>query len=146
MSGEQAKLLLLGHVRAVKALRDQRREINADIAERKKEMRDQGFDARRVEDVVRWMEQCEKHGRETVDEAEAMFELYRGVVESEGKPVEQLMGSERDRELLARFAPQDQQQVKGPTRKQRAVHDALAAAACNRAMRDPGRDPGRVPG
>src|SRR5947207_2775563 len=87
MSADQAKQLLLGHVRAVKALRDQRREINADIAERKKEARDQGFDAKRIEDVVRWQEQCEKHGRPAVDEAEAMFELYRGVVEGEGKSV-----------------------------------------------------------
>lgn len=144
MSGrasEQAKALLLGHVRAIRALRAQRREINGDIAEEKKDAREHGFDARRIEDVVRWQEECEKKGRPAVDEAEAMFELYRLTVEGEGKTLDEMMGSDRDRELLAKFAPEDQQPLKGPTRKQKAVHDALAAAACSRSLHERGRGP-----
>ena len=130
-----AKQLLLGHIRVVKALRENRREINADIAERKKEAREQGFDGTKIEEVVRWIEKVEKHGRDVMDESEALYDLYRQTWDGGGIDLDEVMDDARDRALLKMFAPDDQSAVKGPTKKQKAVSDALAAAQCSQAMR-----------
>lgn len=132
---DRAKKALLGHIRAIAALREARREINADIAERKKMAKDEGFEAKRIEEVVRWQEQCDKHGREAVDDVEAMFELYRNVLEGEAKPLSDQMATDRDRELLAVFAGEDQLAVSGPTKKQKAVNAALTGAQISRMNR-----------
>lgn len=134
-SSDHAKQLLLGHIRAVRDLREQRRELNAAIAERKKDARDQGFDGTKIEEVVRWIEKVEKHGRDVMDESEALYDLYRSTWDGGGVDFDALMDDARDRALLKMFAPDDQTTPAGPTRKQKAVADALAAAACNRAMR-----------
>lgn len=134
-ASDQAKALLLDFIRRLRALRDQRREINADMAEVRSEAKAAGFDAKRIEMVVRWQEECEDKGREIVDEGEALFDLYRSVVDGEGKNLEEIMDDARDRALLKIFAPDDQLAPKGPTKREKAVNDALAAAACNRAMR-----------
>ncbi|MCT2398513.1 GapR family DNA-binding domain-containing protein [Novosphingobium mangrovi (ex Huang et al. 2023)] len=134
-SSGHSKDLLLGHIRAVRDLRDQRRDINADIAARKKEARDQGFDSTKIEEVVRWMEKCDKHGRETMDEAEALYEMYRAVVDARGEDFDSIMADARDRALLKIFAPEDQLAPQAPTRKQRAVTDAMAAAHMSRMAR-----------
>lgn len=134
-SSGHSKELLLGHIRAVKDLRDQRRELTAEIAERKKDARDQGFDGTKIEEVVRWIEKVEKHGRDVMDESEALYDLYRSTWDGKAQDFDDIMDDARDRALLKIFAPDDQTTPKGPTRKERAVADALAAAAANRAMR-----------
>ena len=134
-SSSHSKELLLGHIRAVRDLREQRRELNAEIAERKKDARDQGFDGTKIEEVVRWIEKVEKHGRDVMDESEAVYDLYRSTWDGKGQDFDAIMDDARDRALLKMFAPDDQTAPAGPTRKQKAVADALAAAACNRAMR-----------
>jgi uncharacterized protein (UPF0335 family) len=131
-----AKQLLVSHIRAVKALREQRSDINAEISARKKEAKDQGFDGTKIEEVVRWIEKVEKHGRDVMDEAEALYDLYRTTWDGGGIDLDALMDDARDRALLKMFAPDAQQEVKGPTKKQKAVADALAMAEANRAMRD----------
>jgi uncharacterized protein (UPF0335 family) len=138
-ASDAAKAKLIGYIRRLRALRDQRRDINADMAEVRKEAKNEGFDAKRIEMVVRWQEECEDKGREIVDEGEALFELYRSVVDGEGRNLSDLMDDARDRALLKIFAPDDQADVRGPTKKVKAVNDALAMAQANRALRDFGR-------
>lgn len=133
-----AKELLLGHIRAVKDLRQQVRDLNADKAERKKMAREQGFDGTKIEEVVRWLEKVDKHGREAMDEADALYDLYRSVVDGKGLDIGELMDDARDRALLKLFAPDDQLKPKAPTQKQRAVSDALAMAQVSRMNRGMG--------
>lgn len=135
-SSGHSKDMLLAFLRRVRALRDDRRAVNADLAELRKEIRAGGFDAAKVEAVVRWQEDCEDKGRAVVDEAEALFDLYRSVADGGGKDFDEMMDDARDRALLKIFAPEDQSAPKAPTRKQRALSDAIAAAQCNRMMRE----------
>ena len=137
-SAGNSKQLLLGHIRAVRELREQRREINADIAERKKEARAQGFDGTKIEEVVRWIEKVEKNGREAMDEVEALYELYRTTWDGGGLDFDEIMDDARDRALLKIFAGDDQTMPTGPTKKVKAVNDALAAAQASRQMRGQG--------
>jgi uncharacterized protein (UPF0335 family) len=137
-ASDQAKALLMDFIRRMRALRDQRREITSDLAEVRGEAKDAGFDAKRLELVVRWMEECDDKGRAIVDEGEALFDLYRSVADGEGQNLDEIMGDARDRALLKMFAPDDQMAPPAPTKKQKAVGDALAAAAANKAMRGDG--------
>ena len=142
-SSGHSKDLLLGHIRAVKALREQVRELNAEKAEIKKTARDQGFDGTKIEEVVRWLEKVDRHGREAMDEAEALFELYRGVVDGQ-KPdgsaasFDEIMTDARDRALLKLFAPDDQTAPRAPTQRQKSANVALAYAAVSRMNRGQG--------
>jgi len=128
-TSDHSKELLLGHIRAVLDYREQVREINADKAERKKTAKDQGFDPVKIEEVARWVEKVNKHGRDVMDEAEAIYDLYRSVHDGQGQDFDTLMDGARDRALLKIFAPEDQTSPKGPTKRQKAIADALAGAA-----------------
>lgn len=133
-----SKEMLLGYIRRVKDLRQQVRDLNADKAEVKKDARAAGFDGTKIEEVVRWLEKVDKHGRDTMDEAEALYDLYRQVVDGKGKAFDEIMDDARDRALLKIFAPDDQLAPKAPTAKQRQVSDALAYAAVSRMNRGAG--------
>lgn len=134
-ASDHAKEMLLSYIRRVKDLRQQVRDINAEKAEVKKEARDNGFDSTKIEEVVRWIEKVEDLGRDEMDEAEALYDLYRSVYDGGAQDFDAMMDDARDRALLKIFAPDDQSKPPAPTRKQRAVNDALAAAQCSRAMR-----------
>lgn len=136
MAEDQARALLLDYIRRVRALREGVRELNADKAEVKKEARDKGFDSTKIEEVVRWLEKVDKHGRAAMDEAEAVYELYRSAVDTRdpaGRPqsFDEIMSEARDRALLKLFAPDDQLAPKPATAKQRALSDAVALARLN---------------
>ncbi len=133
-----SKEMLLGYIRRVKDLRARVRELNADKAELKKEARSVGFDSTKIEEVVRWLEKVDQHTRPVMDEAEAIFELYRAVVDGGAKDFDQMMDSARDRALLKVFAGDDQLAPKPPTQKQRQANDALAYAAVSRMNRGGG--------
>lgn len=130
-----SKDMLLGYIRRVMALRAEVRDLNADKAEVKKEARDQGFDSTKIEEVVRWLEKVEKHGRDVMEESEAIFDLYRSVHDGQGRDFDDLMNDARDRALLKVFAPDDQSKPKGPTKRQKAIADALAGAQVSRINR-----------
>jgi uncharacterized protein (UPF0335 family) len=76
----QSKTLLVGFIKRVKAHMDEVAEINEQIAVECKEAKDRGFDGTKVREVARWLRKIDKHGREKVDEAEAIFDLYRSTV------------------------------------------------------------------
>ncbi|WP_181883550.1 GapR family DNA-binding domain-containing protein [Sphingorhabdus pulchriflava] len=133
-----SKELLIGFVRRVKDLRQQVRDLNADKADVKKEARTAGFDSTKIEEVVRWMERCEKHGQTEMEEAEALFDLYRDAVAGKGMDFDEIMNDARDRALLKKFAPDDQTVPAAPTRKVKAASNALAYAAVNQMLRGDG--------
>lgn len=122
-----SKTLLVAFFNRIKSLRAERKALTDDIAEVRKEAKGAGFDARKIEEVVRWSEDCETNGREAMDEAEAIFDLYRQVVDGGARDFDAMMDSARDRALLAVFAGQDQvdAQINQRTKK---MQTALAMA------------------
>lgn len=134
-SSDHAKQLLISQLKRGRALRDDRRAVNEDLKEWRADLKAQGFDPQKAEEVIRWQEKVEDLGREIVDEQEAMFELYRSVADGAGVNLDELMSEARDRALLKQFAPDDQLSPKPPTKKQKAASDALAMAEMNRALR-----------
>lgn len=129
-----SKTLLLGFVNRVKARADEIKDLQADISEVCKEAKDAGFDPTKVREVVRWLQKIDKHGREKVDEAEAIFDLYRQTVEGRAKGFGEMMDSARDRALLAIFAPTDQVDAKVNQRTKK-MRDAVAMARAAKAAR-----------
>lgn len=81
--------------------REDIREVQARIAAHRKHLKAQGLDSARVMDVVRWIERCEKHGREKMLAADATYRLYRSTAEAGDATT---VDSARDAELLAKFA------------------------------------------
>lgn len=129
-----SKSLLVAFFNRIKRLREERRAITYDIADVRKEAKTAGFDSRKIEEVVRWAEDCEKNGRDTMDEAEAIFDLYRQVVDGRAVGFEEMMNDARDRALLKQFAPDDQvtPQINQRTKRMR---EALAMAAAAKKAR-----------
>ena len=126
----QSKTLLVGFIKRVKAHMDEVAEINEQIAEECKEAKDRGFDGTKIREVSRWLRKIDKHGREKVDEAEAIFDLYRSTVNGGEAQLDAMMDSARDRALLAMFAPDDQVEKKlNASRKKMKTALALAGAA-----------------
>lgn len=126
--GGHSKTLLVAFVNRVKRLEDERADLAADASEVCKEARDAGFDATKIREVVRWLRKVEKHGRETMDNAEQIFDLYRSVVDGGAVPLDEMMSTARDRALLKIFAPDDQ--MGGQlTQRTKKMNNALALAA-----------------
>jgi uncharacterized protein (UPF0335 family) len=126
----QSKTLLLGFINRVKALMDEIGELQADVADVCKEAKSTGFDGTKIREVVRWLRKIDKHGREPVDEAEAIFELYRSVVDGKAASFDAMMDSARDRALLNLFAPTDQvtPKINQNVKKMRSAITLAAAA------------------
>lgn len=131
MSDEgQSKTLLVGFINRVKALADEIGDLQADITDVCKEAKQAGFEPTKIREVVAWLRKIDKHGREKVDEAEAIFDLYRSVVQGGAVKLDEIMTDARDRALLAVFAPEDQVDRKLDARRKRMTTAlALAAAA-----------------
>ncbi len=127
-SSGHSKELLLGYIRQVRDYRAIVREANSDKAEVKKEAKAAGFDARKIEEVAMWLDKVDKHGRAEMEEAEAIFELYRAVADGGAKDFDEIMTDARDRALLKIFAPDDQMKPKALTKKQKLAAEAVAYA------------------
>lgn len=125
-----SKTLLLGFIRRGKSITDEIKDLQADLSEVCKEAKGAGFSGTKIREVIAWLCKIDKHGREKVDEAEAIFDLYRSVADGEKIDLDQMMDSARDRALVAMFAGDDQvaQQVH-QKRKGVASAAALAKAA-----------------
>lgn len=133
MSDEgQSKTLLVGFINRVKSLEDERADLAADAADVCKEAKDAGFEPTKIRETVRWLRKIDKHGRAKVDEAEAIYDLYRSVVDGGAVKLDEVMTEARDRALLAIFAPDDQVEKKLDKSRQR-MKAALALAAASKA-------------
>jgi uncharacterized protein (UPF0335 family) len=129
-----SKTLLVAFVNRIKRLREERKALTDDIRDVRKEAKVAGFDSRKIEEVVRWMEECEKNGRDAMDEAEAIFDLYRQVVDGGAQDFDSMMDSARDRALLKIFAGDDQIDEKINQRARR-MREAVAMAQAARKAR-----------
>jgi uncharacterized protein (UPF0335 family) len=130
----QSKTLLVAFVNRIKSLREERSALTADIASVRKEAKDAGFDSRKIEEVVRWLEDVEKNGRDEMETAEAIFDLYREVVDGGGQSFDEMMSEARDKALLKIFAPVDQVEAKVNQRTQK-MRNAIAMAKAAKAAR-----------
>ena len=128
----QSKTLLVGFVNRVKSLRDEINDLQADINDVCKEAKSAGFDSTKIREVVRWLIKVDKHGRPAMEEAEAIFDLYRSVVDGGVANFDEMMDSARDRALLKIFAPDDQVAPK-LTKRVKAAQTAAAMARAARA-------------
>ncbi|MPT48268.1 MAG: DUF2312 domain-containing protein [Sphingobium sp.] len=127
MNGGQSKTLLVGYVRRLKDIADQIGELQADMTEICKEAKSAGFLPVRLREVVSWLRKVDKHGREKVEEAEAIFDLYRTVIDGKTQNFEAMMNDARDRALLRQFAPDDQMEAK-LSKSRQTMRNALAMA------------------
>lgn len=126
--------MLCGFVNRVKALEDERADLAADASDVCKEAKGAGFDATKIREVVRWLRKIDKHGRAKVDEADAIFDLYRSVVDGGSQPLDQMMTEARDRALLKIFAGDDQVGPKLNDRR-KTMNKALAHIAAAKQAR-----------
>lgn len=132
---DHSRDMLVGYIRQILNIREGVRDLNAEKAEIKKEAKAAGFDPVKIEEVARWVEKVDKHGRDEMDEAEALYDLYRQVFDGQGKAIGEMMDSARDRALVNMFANDDQLNPKAPTRKQTAATNALAYSAISKMNR-----------
>lgn len=100
-----SKTLLLGFIRRLKALADEIGDLQADMSDVCKEAKGAGFEPTRMREVVSWLRKIEKHGRDKVDEAEAVFDLYRQVADGGTSKLDEMMSQARDKALVAMFVP-----------------------------------------
>jgi uncharacterized protein (UPF0335 family) len=133
--GGGSRTLLLAFINRLKALADEKIDISIDERSVRKEVKSAGFDAVKVNEVVRWLVKVDKHGRAAMDDAEAMFDLYRQVTEADGARFDDIMTEARDKALLKLFAPDDQVEVK-INAKAHAARTALTLSRAARAATD----------
>lgn len=132
MSEGQSKVLLASYVKRAKAIIDQVIALQGDMRELKKAAKNDGFDGTKIGEVARWLAKVDKHGREAVDEAEALFDLYRSVADGGAVNFDDMMDSARDRALLKVFAGEDQVEQK-LNRRQKDMNKAKALIAGRKA-------------
>ncbi|ARS29065.1 GapR family DNA-binding domain-containing protein [Sphingomonas sp. KC8] len=130
-----SKTLLVGFVKRVKSLADEIGDLQTDISEVCKEAKTAGFDSTKIREVVSWLRKVDKHGREKMDESEAIFDLYRSVADGGAVKLDEMMDSARDRALLKMFAGEDQIEKKLDKRRQ-TMRAALAMAQAAKSARD----------
>jgi uncharacterized protein (UPF0335 family) len=129
----QSKTLLLAFINRVKRLADEIGDLQVDITDVCKEAKGAGFEPTKIREVVAWLRKIDKHGRDKVDSAEEIFDLYRKVADGDAASFDELMDSERDRRLLAIFAPNDQVAAKLNRRTQSARAAVAMAKAAKQA-------------
>lgn len=133
MTSDHSATLLKGFVTRVLRLRESIAELQADVRDVRKEAKLAGFDAVKLLEVVRWLEKVEKHGRPAMEEAEALFDLYRTAVDGKAASFDDMMNDARDRALLKIFAPDDQVSPKLNRRVAAMQHAATMARAAKMA-------------
>lgn len=129
------KQLLVGFIKRGKGIADEIGDLQSDLTDLCKEAKTAGFEPTKIREVVRWLRKVDKHGREVMNEAEAIFDLYRSMVDGGAANLDEIMDSARDRALLKIFAPDDQAEA-SLNRRRKAMNTALALAAGAKAARD----------
>lgn len=130
----QSKTLLLGFIRRGKQVADEIGDLQTDLSEICKEAKAAGFEPTKIREVIGWLRKVDKHGREKVDEAEAIFDLYRTVADGGTVKLDEMMDNARDRALLAIFAPDDQTD-KQLNKRRKTMRTAMAMAQAAKAAR-----------
>lgn len=128
-----AREMLASYVRRAKRMMDDIADIQADLTDVMREAKSNGFDSTKIREVARWLRKVDKHGRPAMEEAEAIFDLYRSVVDGGAASFDEMMDSARDRALLKMFAPDDQVTPKINSRVKAAQRAATMARAAREA-------------
>lgn len=84
ISDPQQAALLVEHVTVLLDIRAEISGLRAQESHRKTLAKGEGFLPKQLSAVVRWLEKCAKHGRDTMRAGEATFHLYRGTIEARG--------------------------------------------------------------
>lgn len=122
---------LVEHVLFLLDLRAEIAALRTQEGERKKQAKDEGFDAKQIGVTVRWFEKVARHGEEAMRLGEQTFHLYRGTVDS--RP-DQVGAVTADPRLAAAFAPKP---VARPKKINRTLERLRAeASAARRALGD----------
>lgn len=125
---------LRSFIKRVLNLREERKAITDDIAMVAKEAKGHGFDSVKITEVCRWLERCEKHGRDKMVEAEAIFDLYRTVAEGPERPLAEMFDDMRDKALVEMFAGKEPAK---PSKRVKGLNAArFAAQQARRALED----------
>lgn len=119
-------------IKRVLGLREERSAITADIGAVLKEARSTGFDSRKITEVCQWLEKVEKHGRDKMIEAEALFDLYREIGEGSDRPLAEAFTEARDKQLVALFAGGGGADKPKETKRHRALRAAMENARAAR--------------
>lgn len=133
--GGGSKTLLLAFINRLKALTDDVIDIRLDMRDVRKEAKSAGFDPVKIGEVVSWLVKVDKHGRAAMDDAEAMFDLYRSVTDADGVSLDSMMTEARDKALLKLFAPDDQVEAK-INAKTKSMRTALVMARAAKMARE----------
>jgi uncharacterized protein (UPF0335 family) len=125
---------LVDHVISLLDIRAEIGVLRDQEKARRKAAGDEGFLVKQLGLVVRWYEQCAKHGLASMRGGEEVFRLYRGTVDEAGGPVRPAGAPTADEKLAQLFATPP----KAPTQKQKAASDAVAMAQIARMNRGRG--------
>lgn len=106
----QFAALLIEHVAQLLDLRAEIAALREQEANRRKLAKGEGFQVKQVAQVVRWIEQCAKHGAEAMRAGEATFLMYRGTVESNEDGADPAKATS-DSVLAAKFAKPEPKKV-----------------------------------
>jgi uncharacterized protein (UPF0335 family) len=127
---DHAEEQLRAFVERIERLIDDRKGINADIADVKNEAKSFGFSPGAVMDVIKQRAFAEKHGQDALLERLSLIELYSEAVGMGGIGLDALMSQARDKALMAQFVgdPQAAKKLSKRTQTVRALADQAAAA------------------
>ncbi len=128
-------LALVDHVIALLDIRAEIKVLRDQEAARRKVAGEEGFQVKQLSLVVRWYEQCARHGVAAMRGGEEVYRLYRGTVEDAGGPVRPAGAPTADEKLAQLFAAPP----KAPTAKQKQYNGALAYARISRMNRGLGQ-------
>lgn len=127
---DHAEAQLRAFVERIERLIEDRKSINADIADVKSEAKAFGFSPGAVMDVIKQRAFADKHGQDALLERLSLIELYSEAVGMGGIGLDALMAQARDKALMAQFVgdPQAAKKLTKRTQTVRALADQAAAA------------------
>lgn len=105
----QSTEALRAFINELKERADHIAEIQEEMSDICKSARDAGFNSTRMREVVAWLRKVEKHGLIKMEEAEALFDLYRMAHQGQqARSFDEVLQSAQDRALAEKFLGTDQ--------------------------------------
>jgi uncharacterized protein (UPF0335 family) len=104
----QSREALVAYINELKEREDQISEIREEQSEICKSAKDSGFSVAGLRDIVRWLKKVDRHGLVKVEEAEALFDLYRQVHQGGAQRFDEIVASAQNQALMAKFVGSDQ--------------------------------------
>lgn len=99
---------LRAYINEMKERADRIAEIQSEVSDICKSAREAGFNSTRMREVVAWLRKVEKHGIVKMEEAEALFDLYRSAHQGGARNFDEIVKNAQDKALAAKFLGEDQ--------------------------------------